>query len=60
MAELEFESELILILNRYDASWATEPLDSDEVDRLVEHLKNMLNYMNGNITYKEYMKLEEK
>lgn len=60
MVELEFESELILILNRYDESWVTEPLDGDEVDKLVEHLRNMLNYMNGNITHKEYMKLEEK
>lgn len=61
MVELEFESELILILNKYAKGWAVgDPLDGDEVDVLVEHLRNMLNYMNGNITHKEYMKLEEK
>ena len=61
MVELEFESELILILNKYAEGWAVDdPLDGDEVDVLVEHLRNMLNYMNGNITHKEYMKLEEK
>ena len=34
-------------------------LTGDEVDVLVEHLRNMLNLMNGNITHDEYLELEE-
>jgi len=60
MFDLEFENELIEILNKYDKDWVKEPLNSDEVDTLVEHLRNQLDYMNGNITYKEYMEKEGK
>lgn len=53
-----FESELYQILDRYCDNWKNEPLDADEVDRLVYHLKNQLNFLNGNITDKEYLELE--
>lgn len=59
--ELEFQTELIKILNIYtDKGWQTEPLDSDEVNVLVEHLRNQLDLINGNITKEEYNKLENK
>lgn len=60
MIELEFEKELEKILYKYDEDWVKEPLNSDEVDTLVEHLRNQLDYINGNITYKEYMEKEGK
>lgn len=60
--ELEFENELIAILDKYDEgngeTWKETPLDGDEVDTLVEHLRNQLNLLNGNITKEEYIKLE--
>ena len=57
---MEYEKELIDILNTYsEFTWEEEPLDGDEVDRLVEHLRNQLNLINGNITQEEYDKLEE-
>lgn len=57
---MEYEKELIDILNIYsEFTWKKEPLDGDEVDRLVEHLRNQLNLINGNITQEEYDKLEE-
>lgn len=56
---MEYEKELIDILNTYSKfTWEEEPLDGDEVDRLVEHLRNKLNLINGNITREEYDKLE--
>ena len=52
---MEFEKELISVLNTYtDGEWTDEPLDGDEVDRLVETLRNKLNLINGNITKSEY------
>lgn len=55
---MEFEKELIDILNAYtDGEWTNEPLDGDEVDRLVETLRNELNLLNGNITKDEYNEL---
>ena len=57
---MEYEKELIDILNIYsEFTWKKEPLDGDEVDRLVEHLRNQLNLINGNITQEEYDKDEE-
>ena len=35
-----------------------DPLDGDAVDGLMEHLKNKINLHEGNITLKEYNKLE--
>lgn len=55
MFNLEFEDELIKILNKYNKSWVKEPLDSDEVEILTEHLRNQLDLINGNITNKEYL-----
>ena len=62
MVELEFEEELYKILDRYtkDNPWTDEPLDGDEVETLVKHLRNQLNLINGNITNDEYLELEEK
>lgn len=59
--ELQFEKPLYKILNIYtEKEWINEPLDSDEVDILIEHLRNQLNLINGNITNEEYNYLEEK
>lgn len=56
---MEFEKELISILDIYtEKAWEIEPLDGDEVDMLIEHLRNRLNLINGNITQKEYNCLE--
>ena len=60
MFELEFESELTEILNKYDKTWKQEPLNSDEVEILTGHLRNQLDLINGNITNKEYLEREEK
>lgn len=56
----EFEKQLIEILDIYAPGWHenNEPLDGDEVDCLVEHLRNQLNLINGNITQEEYEELE--
>jgi len=58
MFDLEFEDELIEILNKYDENWVKEPLDSDEVEVLIGHLKNQLDLINGNITNEEYLERE--
>ena len=58
MLELEFEEEQIKILDKYDESWANEPLNNDEVEVLVRHLRNQLDLINGNITNKEYLERE--
>ena len=60
MIELEFEKELMSILDKYDNEWNDEPLNSDDVDVLVEHLRNQLDLINGNITNKEYLEREGK
>ena len=53
------EKELIAILDIYtEEKWLVEPLDGDEVDVLVEHLRNRLNLLNGNITQAEYDLME--
>lgn len=58
--KLQFGEELQKILNTYtDNEWTSEPLDGDEVDNLVEHIRNQLNLLNGNITEQEYEKLEK-
>lgn len=58
--KLQFGEELQKILNIYtDNEWTSEPLDGDEVDNLVEHIRNQLNLLNGNITEREYEKLEK-
>ena len=58
MFELEYEDELIEILNKYDENWVKEPLDSDEVEVLIGHLRNQLDLINGNITNEEYLERE--
>ena len=52
-----FEKSLKDIIIEYRQDEA--PLDGDEVDRLTEHLRNRINLFEGNITEKEYAKLEE-
>lgn len=47
-------------LDKYSHSeWREEPLDGDEVDRLVNILRNDLNLLNGNLTHEEYIKVKE-
>ena len=60
MMVLEFEDELVEILDKYETYWREEPLNSDEVDVLIEHLRNQLDLINGNITNEEYMEKEGK
>ena len=56
---LEFGKQLTEILDIYtDKEWRDEPLDSDEVDVLIGHLKNQLELMNRNITKQEYEEKE--
>lgn len=58
--DLQFGKQLLEILDIYtDKEWTDEPLDSDEVDILTEHIKNQLNLINGNITEQEYEDLEK-
>ena len=58
--KLQFGEELQKILNIYtDNEWTSEPLDGDEVDNLVEHIRNQLKLLNGNITEQEYEKIEK-
>lgn len=58
--KLQFGEELQKILNIYtDNEWTSEPLDRNEVNNLVEHIKNQLNLLNGNITMQEYEKIEK-
>ena len=53
--DLQFYSELNDILKIYSENWEEEPLDGDEVDNLIEILRNQLNLINGNITIQEYL-----
>lgn len=53
--DLQFYNELNDILNIYSENWEEEPLDRDEVDNLIEILRNQLNLINGNITIQEYL-----
>lgn len=56
---LEFGKQLTEILDIYtNKEWQDEPLDSDEVDILIGHLKNQLELINGNITKQEYEEKE--
>ena len=55
---MEFQEELIQILNGYDPTWSQDPLDGDEVETLINHLRSRLNLLNGNITKEEYETLE--
>ena len=57
---LEFGKQLTEILDIYtDKEWQDEPLDSDEVDVLIGHLKNQLELMNGNIIVAEQLSKKE-
>lgn len=54
--DLEFGKQLIEILDIYtDKEWTDEPLDENEVNDLLKVLEKQLNFINGNITEKEYM-----
>lgn len=53
--DMEYNNYLYEILDIYtDSSWGDEPLDEDEVDKLIELLRLKLNLINGNITQEEY------
>lgn len=56
--DLQFYNELSNVLNIYMENWREEPLDVDEVDTLVEILRNQLNLINGNMTMQEYLNKE--
>lgn len=56
--ELEFEEQLKEIQNIYTQG-DNEPLDNDEVENLIKILWKQLNYINGNITEKEYLNDKE-
>jgi len=55
--ETAFDEPLKSIIREYKEG-SEEPLDGDEVDRLTEHLRNRINLFEGNITQKEFEKLE--
>jgi hypothetical protein len=57
MQDLEFEKSLYDILDIYTENGEYD-LDGDEIDNLVNHLRNELNLICGNITNDEYWKLE--
>lgn len=64
MEQLQFEQavseyfswtdELRLIIEDYKAG-NDEPLDGDEVDKLVDWLRLKINLLEGNITWEEYL-----
>lgn len=52
-------NEVREIIKEYkEGSGEFDPLDGDEVDSLIEHLRNQINLAEGNITEKEYLELE--
>lgn len=54
--DLEFGKQLIEILDIYtQKEWVDEPLSEDEIKELVKTLENQLNFINGNITEREYL-----
>lgn len=53
-----FKDELKKIQDEYSEG-STESMDKKEVNLLVEHIRNKLNLMNGNITEQDYEALEE-
>lgn len=61
--ELQFGVELVKILDIYTednfSKGDKEPLDSDEVESLTKILKAQLEYLNGNVTEKEYNNMLE-
>ena len=53
-----FNEQLQSIIAEYKEGY-TDALNGDEVDVLIEHLRNEINLNEGNITEEEYVKLEE-
>ncbi len=54
-----FLAHLMPIIKAYKQSGAVDsPLDGDEVDRLIGHIRNAINLQEGNITTDEYIILE--
>ena len=54
--DLEFGKQLIEILDIYtQKEWVDEPLSEDEIKELIKTLENQLNFINGNITEREYL-----
>ena len=54
----EYAFKLIKEIIKEYKDGSEEPLDGDEVDRLIEHLRNKINLFEGNITPQEYDKLK--
>lgn len=59
MNKLNFDTELEKILKIYNEE-DDEPLDGDGVEKLVKHIRNKLNLIQGNITQAEFIKLENR
>jgi len=50
-----FEVELQMIIDKWNEGHEDEPMDGDEVDKLIDHLRLKMNFMQGNITFQEYL-----
>ena len=48
------------ILKDYKDSFGNKPLNDEEVDELTEIIRTRLNLMEGNMTWDEYCKWEQK
>jgi len=61
-ADLMFGDECSELIRKYKDGDSShdEPLDGDEVDVLTEHIRNVINLHEGNITQEEYEDLEER
>lgn len=54
--DIMYEKSLYDIMDIYtENTWEEYPLDGDEVDDLINILRTKLNFINGNITNKEYL-----
>lgn len=52
-----FNSELESIVSIFNEGCEDEPMDGDDVEKLVNILKNKINLKQGNITQEEFEKL---
>lgn len=51
---MNIDKEIKSIIAEWKSSDNNEPLDGDEVERLVNYLRNEINFMEGNLTDEEY------
>jgi hypothetical protein len=57
--DIAFADQLNAIIAEYKQGSDDVPLDGDEVDKLVGHIYNRINLLEGNITEEEYLAMEE-